>query len=387
MTQFLQAEIPVVSESRLPRRDLFLLPAIGILTIVVMLVSSEVLARVIWPEQETDVCAISDPTGHSHFRPNCKSRIKSAEGPWVDNSYNECGYHTLESCGRKRQGTLRVAVLGSSFSFGYLIPYDETYTTLAGRALTSQCKRSVEFQNLGVLGVSLNLVDTYRRMDEALALKPDLVLLAITPFDVTKEITPDELAHRNESPSAQGAAQPAPVGNWIRNGIMTPIKQSRAVLMLQHFMFQSPITFGNLYMFYGDNADYLRQPFTSRWRQRFSNLDVILGDMSRKAQAASVPMMIILGPSTAQAALLNSPPRAGVDASAFDAEIASIASAHGISVVDPLPSLAGRPDVMGVYFPVDGHFAPKGQRLLADTLEKRITASGYPGFSGCTSTK
>jgi hypothetical protein len=352
-----------------------------------MLVTSEVVARMVWPERETDPCAIADTSGHSRFRPNCKSRIKSAEGPWVDNSYNECGYHTLESCGRKPAGTIRIAVLGSSFSYGYLTPFDETYTALASRSLANQCGRHVEFQNLGVLGVSLNLVDTYRRTDEALALKPDVLLLAITPFDVTKEISSEELAQRNLPPLPEQAAPPAKVGNWLRNGVMASVKESRAVLMLQHFMFQSPLTFANLYMLYGDNADYLRQPFTSRWQKRFSNLDVVLEDLSRKAQAASVPVMIILGPSTAQAALSSSHPRPGVDPEAFDKEVAAIAAKHGIPVVDPLPEFAGRPDVMSLYYPVDGHFDPKGQHLLAAALDKKLLSSGYPVFSECGQAK
>ncbi len=371
------------SESKLPRRDFWLLPLIGVLTIFVMLVTSEVVARALWPQQETDPCAVPDASGHSRFRSNCKSRIKSAEGPWVDNFYNECGYHTLESCGRKPSGTIRVAVLGSSFSFGYLTPYDETFTTLAGRALTNRCRRKVEFQNLGVLGVSLNMVDSYRRTDEALALKPDVLLLAITPFDVTKEITPEELARRNQ-PQMSGQSTPPPVvGNWLRNDVMASVKDSRAVLMLQHFMFQSPVTFSNLYMFYGDNADYLRQPFSSRWQKRFSNLDVVLGDLNRKAQAASVPVMIMLGPSTAQAALSSSPARPGVDPEAFDKEVGTIAAKYSIPVVDPLPDFAGRPDIMSLYFPVDGHFNPKGQHLLADALQKKLLATGYSAFSEC----
>ena len=383
----MQSEVPVQVEARLPRRDFLLLPGIGLLTILFMLASAEILARIAWPEHETDPCAIADASGHSHFRANCKSRIKSPEGPWVDNSYNECGYHTLESCGPKRPGTVRIAVLGSSFSYGYLTPYDQTYTTLSGRELANQCKRNVEFQNLGVLGVSLNLVDTYRRTDEALALKPDVLLLALTPFDVTKEISSEELSARNEPPALKQEAKPAEVGNWLRNRVMAPIKQSRAVLMLQHYMFESPLTFANLYMFYGDNADYLRQPVSIRWQQRFSNLDTILGDMSRKAQAASVPLVIFLGPSTAQAALLNSHPRPGVDPVAFDTEVAAIASKYGILVVDPLANLANRANVMSFYYPVDGHFNADGQRVLADVLEKKLLASGYPAFAACSPSK
>ncbi len=43
---------------------------------------------------------------------------------------------------------------------------------------------------------------------------------------------------------------------------MFPLKSSRAVMMLQHYMYESPVTYANLYLLYGDAADYLRQPFS-----------------------------------------------------------------------------------------------------------------------------
>jgi hypothetical protein len=136
-------------------------------------------------------------------------------------------------------------------------------------------------------------------------------------------------------------------------------------------------------MAYGDNADFLRVPFTPRWQKRYSNLDVLVGDISKKAQSASVPMVLLLGLTPAQIALADSRPRPGVDANAFPGEIAEIAAKHQILAVNVLPSFAGRADVNSLYYQVDGHPSPKGHHVIASLLDKQLLSAGLPIFAGC----
>ena len=343
MTQCKSESSASEKEAKLPKRNFFFLPAISLLTVLTILIASEGVCRVIWPEETDDPCVVSDPIFHAHFRPNCKSRTKPAEGPWSDNSYNECGYRTLESCGPKRPGTIRVGVIGASFSYGYGSPYADAYTTLTAKALTRQCGRSVEFQNLGIGNGSL--LDIYRRTNEALALKPDLLLLVAGEGEVTREMSPDELAQRDDPPKP--AQDPKPVAadsESLRHNLFVMPKQSRVTLVLQHFMFQDPSTYGKLYLAYDDKANFLRVPFSPRWQQRFSNFNVILGAISNKAHADSVPMAILIAPTGAQLALANSPPSAEVDLQAFPNRISEIAARHRVFPIDLLPSFTNRPD-------------------------------------------
>ncbi|MGA8731958.1 MAG: GDSL-type esterase/lipase family protein [Terracidiphilus sp.] len=382
MTQCKSESPEFVKEARLPKRDFILLPAISLFTVLTILVASEFVCRLIWPEQTDDACLVSDPVFHAHFRPNCKSRTKPAEGPWSDNSYNECGYRTLESCGPKRPGTIRVAVIGASFSFGYGSPYNDVYTTLAGKALTRQCKRSVEFQNLGIENGSL--LDIYRRTDEALALKPDLLLLVAGEGEVTKEMSPDELARRNDPPRVTQDHKPVVADSEsLRHSLFVMLKQSRVTLVLQHFMFQDPSTYGKLYLAYDDKANFLRVPFSSRWQQRFSNIDVILGAISDKARASSVPMAILIAPTQAQLALANTPPSADVNLQAFPNKVSELAVRHGVFPIDLLPSFTHRPDFKSLIYAADGHPSPQGQHVVADVLDKQLLSSGMPAFEGC----
>jgi len=359
-----------------------LLPLLSLLTVATILLVSELAARFLWPDQEFEICRVEDPvTGTPRFRPNCSSRVKIPEGPWVENRYNDCGYRTRESCAAKPAGAIRVAVLGTSFSYGYMSAYEDAYTTLVSRRLSSQCGRPVEFQNLGF--PNYTLLDIYHRMDEALALKPDLILLSINPVDVRKEISAEQMQHRDEQWVVPKSKQPALNDSWLHKVVVAPLRASRALSMAQHFLFQDANTYLSLYLLYGDSAGYLRPDPSPAWRQRFENLDLILAAMAAKAHAASVPIVTFLGPQPSQVALLNTPPRTGLDAFAFTHSVVALAAKFDIRVVDPLPGMAGVQDPMSLFYVVDGHFGQRGQQILAERLDKGLLAGGYAAFSGC----
>ena len=363
----------------LPRRDIFLLPALSLLTVITMIASAEIYARLVWPFDDLDACLVQDPVHGMRYRPNCHSRVRVPETPWVYNSYNECGYRTRESCGPKPPGTVRVAVLGSSFSFGFRNAYAQAYTSIAGDALTRRLRRHVEFQNLGVQEYSI--LNTYRRMDQALALKPDLIVLGLTPIDIRKYIDPGSLAARNEPESSQTVSKTEPEISSLRKYVIGPLDHSRALYMLQHFLYQDPQSYLNLYLLSADNSGYLRKPFSPAWQQRFSTLDLMLGDMASKAQSASVPLVLLIGPQPANVALINTHPRPGIDPYAFVNQVTAIAHRHGIPTIDPLPEMGGRSDPMSLFYVVDGHLDQNGQRIVADALDEWLCSSGLPAFA------
>jgi hypothetical protein len=269
-------------------------------------------------------------------------------------------------------------MFGSSFSYGYMTRYEDAYTTLAGAMLSQKCGRQVEFQNTGFPNSSL--LDVYRRIDEVLALQPDMILLALNAADVRKDISPELLSRRNEPPAAATRTEPPETGGWLQRDVLAPLQESRVAYMAQHFLYQNPDTYLNLYLLYGDKAGYVRATLTPAWQQRMNNLDLLLGDM---AQAASLPMAIFVGPLPSQVAILNTPPRADADAYAFATNVGAIAAKHGIPVINPLPRMAGRPAPMSLFYVVDGHLAKPGQRILAEALSADLLSGRHPAFASC----
>jgi hypothetical protein len=367
-----------------PKRDYFLLPLISLATILLIFGISELLTRVIWAEHKTGSCTVVDPVAGDHFKPNCATRSKNAEGPWTTYQYNECGYRSATSCGPKAPGTIRIAILGSSVSQGLYVPYEQTYFARTASDLSRSCNRPVDVQNLGVPGSSP--IYAYRRVQEALALQPDIVVYLIAPFDLEQRIDPEELAERNNSTRTGLQAKPAV------HLTLSPMKrlegtlvESRTVLVAQHFLFQNRDTFLRMYMLYGDKADFLRQPLTPAWQQRYADLDLIIGDMAAKLRAAGVPLVVIPVPSRAEAALLSSRELpANVDPSAFGHQIESIAAKHGADHVDLMQPFGSIPNSENLFYVVDGHVTPEGQQVIAQALSRRLLDGSIPALAHCT---
>ncbi len=372
--------------ARLPRRDFLLLPLISLATILVMLGLSEITARYVFVERWRGSCGVPDDLHGYRFKPNCTAYVQAAEGPEVESAFNDCGYRTKEPCAPPPPGTIRVATLGASTAEGLKVQYDQIFLALTGKSLTQLCNRPVEFQNMGVAGYKP--LDQYLRVDEALALKPDIVMMVIVPFDMEEATDPKRLANRKNPEllrraklADDAATQPS---HGLYEYVGDLVSNSRAIVAAQHFLYQDPATYTRLYLALGDKAGFLRVPLSPAWERRLADLDLLLGEMADKIHAAGVPFFLVLGPLHAQAALLDPASRPpGIDPFAFGRRVAAIAAAHGILFMDALEGFprTGRPDQ--AFYPVDGHMNAEGHQIFADALTRRFVDGSFPAFAGC----
>jgi hypothetical protein len=364
----------VPTPRKLPRRDWVILPLISLLTVVFMFGLSELTTRLVWTSGGTDPCRL--PSHGIGNAPNCTARLKRAEGPWVDYSYNDCGYRSEQPCHHKHPGSWRIALLGSSLAEGYMVPYPQTFAAQASAELTKAHLRPVQIQNMGAFGCWPNCAAD--RVDEALSLKPDAIMLAISPFDVTQDT--------GDQPLAKPRAEV--VKSSFIDRTMQLFSDSRTVLVAKHFLYQNAATYVRLYLMQGDSADFLRQPFTPAWEMRFSNLDSQLGDMAEKIHAAGIPFILIVAPEHAQTVLLgmqNLPP--GVDPYAFEKRIAAIAEKHGIVFVDVLKDFRDvAPQVNSLFYPADGHWTAMGHATISQAIVRSCLDGSLATLPGCSVT-
>lgn len=373
-------EVAAQSRKRkLARRDWVILPMLSLLTVGAILAAAEVTTRMIWVEGGEDSCRVRGLFPGQGNKPNCIARMKVAEGPWVEYRYNECGYRTAASCGPKPQGTVRVALMGASLSEGHMIPYEEAFATRTANDLSRICLRPVEFQNMGTLSCWPACVG--RRLDEALALRPDAVMVAIAPYDVSQiaEARTPAASSNQQASVATGRAAVNPI-DWLADAF----SGSRTVLVAKHFLYEDEQTYLRLYLLQGDKIGFLRQPFSATWERRFEELDLLLGEMAEKNHAAGVPLALTAVPEHAQTILLNPhnrPP--GIDPYAFNRKIAEIAAKHDIVFIDLFNDFARAADPNSLFYPEDGHLTPEGH-LTVSRVITRAFVGGEIGFSGCT---
>lgn len=361
-----------------PKIDYILLPLISLLTVMVMFAASELVARLVWQSNDQfDACLISGSTFGPRDKPNCSTPMKNAEGPWITDHYNDCGYRTAAPCSPKRAGSLRIVLMGSSFSQGLYVPMSQTFSEQAARRLSRVLHRPVDIQNLGHAGSVPAFVD--RRIGEALSLKPDLVLYAITPFDLAEELGCghpfDVLPQAKQTAAAKGRSEaslwsnPFDLFRSTYQNARGDLSASRTVLVAQHFLFQNRDTFIRLYLLYGDKADFLRSPTTPAWKQRYAELDQLTSDMARKVHDAGSQLALMPIPSRIDAALLDSPallPQ--IDPLAFERAIAQVARANHVLCLTTASHFARQPHAERLFYVVDGHPTSGGHTVIADAI-------------------
>jgi hypothetical protein len=355
---------------RLPRRDFILLPLLSLITCIILFAAAELGARIWWPENEEDSCVVADSRLGFRFKPNCHSQSKAMEGPWVTNNYNACGYRTDQRCGARPGNVLRVDLMGSSTAEGYLIPYEHTVgATLEGN-LTRACGRTVQVENMGMIGYQGDIIVT--QMDEALALKPDAIVFLITPFDFD---------YVEKGPP--GTAPPVQHIELLRL-VRNYLTMSRAAELAQHFAFTDSERFANLYLTYGDRADFMRPPFTPAWQERLAKLDDQLGKMQAKALASGVKLILAYVPSRAQAIFLAEKQRpANVDPFGFGRAIGDIAKKYDVPYVDTSNLFSQLRNAGALFYPHNGHLTAEGQPLVGQTISGSVLSEAEP-FHGCS---
>jgi hypothetical protein len=353
-------------EAPLPRRDLVILPLISICTIVLCLIAAESLAKHFFASQELNTCMVSDPVHGAKFKPNCTAWMKAAEGPWVTSSYNDCGYRTKESCGPKPPGTTRIALLGSSSSEGFYNSYDQMFASRTAAELTNVLKRPVEVQNLGRAGC--DPICALNRVDEALALKPDLVMLAMSNFDMQNMET--------TGAALQNAKAIAPIAPTYKEKVFTYLKEKKAVVAVTHFLTENNPTFARVrvrtYLTNGDLAGYLWKPFPATWSDRIQLLDGLLESAEAKCRNAHVPFVFIEIPTFQQVSLMgyeNLP--AGVDPYAFTHSLQQLASQHQMQFINTTDAFTKPNDA---FYVVDGHMNGNGNALVARVVVEHLLA-------------
>ena len=352
---------------KLPRRDLWLLPLLSLMTIVILLSASEVLSRVVWWEHLEDSCARHDPVLGTRFAANCHSIVKSAESPPVENSYNACGFRTEGGCGAAPAGTFRVAVIGTSTGSGYLVPYPKTFYAQAATQITQQCRIPTDFQNLAVPGVSPQ--NALARLDSALALKPNVVLMPVSAHDIDIIQPSDQGAYQTPTaPAHLGAKQ-------VVAQLVKMMRSSRVMLIGQHFLYMNEDEYLPLYLQHGEEADFLRPPLSTVWQTRLSLFDKEVADITKRVNAAGSSFIIVYVPQRAQALLLkwHRLPK-GTDPSLLGREIGDIAIRHDVGYADLTQVMGDRPDVVHLFYPVDSHPDVAGSEIIGQSVAQALVA-------------
>ncbi len=349
--------------------------AIFVSTWLCLAVAGEGLARVSYADQERDSCQVDNGMGGS-FKPLCHSMTKMFESGWVESDYNECGYRSDRSCKNPAADSLRVAVLGTSVSRGYWLPYADSMAGRMEHDLTAACHRPIDLQTValaktieitdnGVIPVWHHIAD---HVPKALALHPDALVLVMSAFDLANyDAMPDEdrppVLHNHRS-GLSGAFKS--IKDFIAN-------DSRLVLVLRHIAYGDTKTFLHHELEQGDGNDYMRQPFTAKWLLRLRVADATIGQVSAQAHAAGVSLIVVYMPSRGQAVLSTADAdRQQTHPFALGRALAAIAQRYHADFVDVTERISHLTDPGSLFFVINGHPDAGGDAVLAAAVDRAL---------------
>jgi hypothetical protein len=275
---------------------------------------------------------------------------------------------------------VRIALLGSSASEGLYVAYDQTFAARTAKDLTRILGRPVEIQNLGRMGC--NPVCVYHQTGEALALKPDILILGIDAYDI-RHLDLAQMPFRDMEVLPRQAADPTGDVSDPLMSLKAFINRSVSMLAAEHFVFQNTSTYCRIYLHYGDNADYLRKPFSPLWEKRLAAFEILLTDMARTSSAAHVPMVLIGLPGLPQAALAkeNQLP-AGIDPNALNERLKQMSLRLGVQFVDGSETLRNAPELNKLFYVTDGHLNGDGSAFVSQGLVEQLIKEQYSALIG-----
>jgi hypothetical protein len=386
-------------EAKLPARDWVLLPLIGLLTVGVLAGSASLAAKRGFSGSTSvgeDCMMYKDTLSGGGGVPNSVCWEKVTEGGWVQYRFNSSGYRSDTEFGPKLPGVFRILIIGSSMDAGARVPIEEAFATRLPEEISQRTGQRTEAYNLALAGDGAHMPFVVRRFDYALATKPDLILWALTPWDLA-HIAPSPPLNRSNShptkPLSWKGMRDHPV-KALEYGVERlrghfDHTDAQITYMLQHFLYKSQSQCIASYLRQADNENgYLKSDPSAQWKTdlgEFSDYDAAI---EQRVRSAHVPLVITLAPLRAQAAMISMgtwPP--GYDPYKLDDELRAIVVGDGGTYIDILPEFRSIANPEQHYLPIDGHPDGEGHRILAGMLAAKLTGGAVPALSATRPTQ
>ncbi len=387
MTKSTTGDPEISKEPKLSRRDWILLPALSLLTIVVMVVSTETLARRYFGVSTTSLnscLVLNDAATGVRGIPNSVCLEKIPETQLVEYKFDCAGYRNGKPCGPKPPGTYRIALIGSSIAMGNRVPVEQTFATLLPEELSRRVGRQIELYNYAMaFGFPRN---TALRFNDVLATHPDLILWVVSSIDV--KLAGFSHAEYSESSTSSKPGLVASLKNTIKDKIGgNPLAASVTALgyFLQKQKSQGEFIRSYLAIPNGSEGDWdsgpsaLKAELSQEWKERLGLFEGYVTEIGKKAKAAGVPIVVVMVPTRAQAAMISMAEwPAGFDPFKLDKELGSITTRHGATYIDILPQFRATPNPERHFYPIDGHPDADGHAILTRFLAKELTGGAVP---------
>ncbi|MGA3372639.1 MAG: hypothetical protein ABSC48_12865 [Terracidiphilus sp.] len=398
------------AETDLSRRDWILLPLLSLATIGILAGSTELIARQFYPVRGHEMwdCVKGKGSPHNGTQgiPNAVCWGSVNDTPLIEYRLNSCGHRAGMECGPKPPYTFRIVMLGSSTTLGAGVPVEKAFPALLPEELSRLTGQKVQVYNEGMFSEVPWVVAPH--LNSVLTAKPDAILWILTAYDISEgsailsgNTIPDAGVDADQAPNADPAPEAdsgnqASMGRCLhtlfltkpRAGEISDLRQSclamesprlASLVLLRHFLYMNQSLYVRSYLKDDTRAGFLRSHPNVGWEEAMQRFEIDDAAMEAQARAGGVPLVAVLVPNRAQAAMISMGEwPAGYDPYKLDNELRAIITSHGGTYIDILPDFRGLPNPEQYYYVVDAHPNVRGSILLASMLAKELTSGAIP---------
>ena len=160
-------------------------------------------------------------------------------------------------------------------------------------------------------------------------------------------------------------------------------RDSPAVRSLQHYLFESQSEYLKIYLESGQQSGFLKAQPDPDWQYRLHLFDGYAAEIEGRANAAGVPIIVVLVPNRAQAAMISMHQwPAGYNPYKLGDELNAIVTSHGGTYIDILHDFSSVPNPERYYYSLDNHPDVTGNAIIARFLSKELTTGSVPALRG-----
>jgi hypothetical protein len=331
----------------------------------------------------------SHPEAGSRAIPNSVFWEQRRDSQLVEFRINNCGHRTRLDCHSKPPGAYRIVLVGSSVPMGTGLPENQTIASRLPEDISRLTGHTVEVYNEGMITMEPEAVTL--RFQEVLEPKPDMIVWLLTPYDIFTQPLPDPDIRippekmgtlRKEWIRAQEAYKAGPFSGVAHHLNAQLLRTSLGVLLL-HCLNESLSQFLHSTLMGEDlKSDYLKVQPSAQWKlllQEFDRDDALIQE---RANAANVPLVVVLVPNHVQAALISMGEWPdSLDPYKLGDEIRTIVTSHDGTFLDVSPYFHHLPNAEQYYFAVDGHPNAPGSAAISEMMAKELTGVKFSALA------
>jgi hypothetical protein len=274
---------------------------------------------------------------------------------------------------------------------GFGVPIEKTFATLLPGEISQRTGRSVELYNEAIVRSSPESIS--RGFNQVLTANPDLILWVVTPFDIKGESQRLPDPQTGNTAGSSGANRRAGLATAIWNHVQKARTEGSfgaealriwdehsTSSLLEHYLYESQSLYVKSFLRRGDgDAGFLKVHLSAEWQDHLRVFDTYAKSIVAQAKAANVPLVVVLAPHRAQAAMASMGEwNADYDPYKLDDELRAITTDDGGIYIGIVRDFGKVPNSERYFFPLDGHPNPDGHALMSSMLARQLTDGVVP---------